>query len=68
MPISFRAFKKELQLRGYEVVRTRRGHYIVMNRTGGKIAYFAVVHGNREKCVLDVYVLKVRKRIAEDEV
>jgi len=72
MPITDRAFIKELLAAGYSIERTKKGHYNVIDKNGIVIANFAVGHGRNKGQVLDVYLSKVRKAIrvtkeSEDE-
>jgi hypothetical protein len=63
MPVAFRDFAKEIQEKGYTVVQTIRGHYLVRDRKGNLVGTFAVGHGRNKGLVLDCYVSKIRKAL-----
>jgi hypothetical protein len=63
MPVEFRDFAREIQEKGYTIVQTIRGHYLVKDKSGNLVGNFAVGHGHNKGLVLNCYVSKIRKAL-----
>lgn len=63
MPIDEKQLLWEIKKAGCSVLRTRKGHFLVLDSHGNPIEGYAVRHGKAE--VLNIYVQKVRKALQQ---
>jgi len=67
MPVTIRNLVNEIVGKGFTVQRTQKGHFLVRDSTGRRVAAFAVGHGHNRNLVLDCYVVKIRKELTQGD-